>query len=40
LASNLNPDWQKTVGLLVKGSATRKSLDADEVDMNLIPELD
>ncbi|KAG0701703.1 hypothetical protein DFH29DRAFT_875722 [Suillus ampliporus] len=39
LASNLNPDWQKTVGLLVKGSATRKSLDTDEVDMNLIPEM-
>ncbi|KAG2144613.1 hypothetical protein DEU56DRAFT_935813 [Suillus clintonianus] len=42
LASNLNPDWQKTVGLLVKGSASRnlKSLDTDEVDTSLIPQVE
>ncbi|KAG2144243.1 hypothetical protein DEU56DRAFT_937914 [Suillus clintonianus] len=42
LASNLNPDWQKTVGLLVKGSASSnlKSLDADEVDTSLIPQVE
>ncbi|KAG1882454.1 hypothetical protein F4604DRAFT_1921642 [Suillus subluteus] len=39
-ASNLNPDWRKTVGLLVKGSASRKSLDTDEVDTSLIPEVE
>ncbi|KAG1730656.1 uncharacterized protein EDB91DRAFT_1252521 [Suillus paluster] len=37
-ASNLNPDWRKTVGLLVKGSASRKSLDTDKVETSLIPE--
>ncbi|KAG1840993.1 hypothetical protein F4604DRAFT_1939731 [Suillus subluteus] len=33
-------NWRKMVGLLVKGSASRKSLDTDEVDTSLIPEVE